>query len=175
MGFDFRTDPILGRAYEYWQSKCGTRPMPRRSDIEPKDIIRLLPYLQITELLDGGARIRYRLVGTAIVNAYGEELTGKYFDEVFSGDRLSVVEENYRTMCREKRPILVANRYFSRKDAVLFCYRIVMPLSEDGTTIHQALTAMSFKYPDETDQPAGQWREPSDKFDVASSSCEVIR
>ncbi len=55
--------------------------MPRRRDIDPTEIPRLLPNLQITELIDGGARIRYRLTGTAIVNAYGADLTGKYFQE----------------------------------------------------------------------------------------------
>jgi len=31
---DFRKDPILESAYEYWRSKCGTRAMPRRRDLE---------------------------------------------------------------------------------------------------------------------------------------------
>jgi hypothetical protein len=104
---DFRNDPILESAYEYWRSKCGTRAMPRRRDIDPTEIPRLLPHIQITELLEGGNRIRYRLAGTAIVDAYGSELTGKYFDEVFSGERLHFIAVNYRLMCDEKRPVFV--------------------------------------------------------------------
>src|SRR5579862_4529995 len=119
MSYDFRADTILGPAFAYWQAKCGARAMPRRADIDPSEMIPLLPHLQITELVDGGARVRYRLVGTGIVAAYGAELTGKYFDEVFSGDRLHFVEDNYRLMCRERRPILVGNRYVSRKDIEL--------------------------------------------------------
>ena len=148
--------------------------MPRRADIEPREITRLLPYLQITELVDGGARIRYRLVGTRIVAAYGAELTGKYFDEVFAGDRLRFVEDNYRVMCREKRPIFVGSRYVSRKDIELFCYRLVMPLSDDGSTINQVLTVMSFKYPNEASQFGGQLVDAVD-FDPGSGFCDVIR
>ncbi len=81
MSYDFRSDPILGPAYEYWRSKCGARAMPRRRDIDPTEIPRLLPNLQIVEIV--GTRIRYRLAGTAIVEAYGEELAGKYIDEMF--------------------------------------------------------------------------------------------
>lgn len=173
MPYDFRSDPILSQAYAYWQAKCAGRAMPRRADIEPKDLIRLLPYLQITEILEGGKRIRYRLVGTAIVNAYGAELTGKYFDEVFTGERLKLIEENYRTMCRTKRPILVGNRYHTRKDMELFCYRVVMPLSEDGETVNQVLTAMSFKQPEPRIGDA-QLTAQNDKFDVAGSSCDVL-
>jgi hypothetical protein len=175
VSYDFRGDPILGPAFEYWEAKRGARAMPRRVDIDPSEITKLLPNVQITELVDGGARVRYRLVGTAIVTAYGAELTGKYFDEVFSGDRLRFVEDNYRVMCLEKRPILVGNRYISRKDVELFCYRIVMPLSEDGTAVNQALTAMTFKYPGAADQSHVQWLEQGDEFDPGTSFAEVIR
>jgi hypothetical protein len=175
VSYDFRNDPILGPAFEYWQVKCGARAMPRRADIDPSEITRLLPHLQITELMDGGTRVRYRLVGTAIVTAYGAELTGKYFDEVFSGDRLRFVEDNYRLMCHEKRPILVGNRYVSRKDIELFCYRVVMPLSEDAASVNQVLTAMSFKYPDETSEVPGQWLGDGTGLDRDSAFCEVIR
>ena len=116
MRYDFRSDKILSPAFDYWQAKCRARVMARRRDIDPTEIIpRLLPNLQITELIDGGLRIRYRLVGTAIVDAYGAELTGKHFDQVFLGQRLEHVKENYRMICSEKRPLLVCSRYISAK------------------------------------------------------------
>ena len=175
MAYDFRSDAILGPAFDYWETKRAARAMPRRADIDPSEITSLLPYLQITELIDGGTRMRYRLVGTGIVTAYGAELTGKYFEEVFAGDRLRFIEENYRLMCAEKRPILVDSRYASRKEVELFCYRLVMPLSEDDTNINQALTAMSFKYPDEASQLLGQWLNDGMDLDRGSAFCEVIR
>jgi hypothetical protein len=76
------------------------------------------------------------------LDAYGAELTGKYFDEVFTEGRLRFVEANYHTICQEKRPLLVCSRYLSSRNVELICCRIVMPLSEDGVTINQCLTAM---------------------------------
>jgi hypothetical protein len=174
MAYDFHTDPILGPAFQYWQEKCGARAMPRRRDIDPGEIPRLLPNVQITELVDGGRRIRYRLAGTAIVEAYGAELTGKYFDEVFTEQRLRFVEANYRMVCHEKRPLLVCNRYLSARDTKLICTRIVLPLSEDDVNVNQCLTAMSFHFPGRADQWLGEWFGNTGNFDFNNSYSEVI-
>lgn len=173
MPYDFRSDPILAQAFDYWRSKCGARSMPRRRDIDPAEIPQLLPNMQITERI--GTRIRYRLAGTAIVEAYGGELRGKFFDEVLSGERLRFVEANYRLMCSEKRPILVSGSYFSKRDVPLVCNRLVMPLSEDGANVNQSLTAMTFHFPGDAHEWSGQWFGTSGNFDFARSSCEIIR
>ena len=174
MPYDFRSDPILGRAYEYWEGKCNGRVMPRRRDIEPSEITRLLPYLQINEFVDGGARIRYRLVGTGIVATQGHDHTGKFLDEILSGSRRRYFEDCYRLMCREKRPVLMSSRYFSRKDIELISHRVALPLSEDAATVNQALVAMSFELPGESTSPMpGQWEKQD--FDPSRASCEVIR
>ncbi|MGH6977407.1 MAG: PAS domain-containing protein, partial [Stellaceae bacterium] len=105
---DIRNDPALGAALAYWESKCGSRPVPARRDIDATEIApSLLPYLQITERIEATGRIRYRLVGTGIVDAYGADLTGKYMDEIYSGQRLRYVEANYRAVCESQRPVLV--------------------------------------------------------------------
>src|ERR1051325_6866611 len=71
MRYNYQSDPVLGPVLRYWFDKRGARLMPSRRDIDPVEIEpRLLPNLQITELVDGGARFRYRLAGTAIVEAY---------------------------------------------------------------------------------------------------------
>ncbi|HXS39316.1 MAG TPA: PAS domain-containing protein [Stellaceae bacterium] len=147
MAYDFHNDPILAAAYQYWQGKRGGRSMPRRSDIEPSEIVPLLPNLLIVEVLGGGKRQRYRLVGTAIVEAFGVEFTGKYLDQVFSGEQLRSHEENYRIIAREKCTLLLSRRYHSPSGGELVCHRLVMPLSEDDRTVNQLLTAMSFHAP----------------------------
>jgi hypothetical protein len=174
MAYDFRGDAVLGRAHEYWRAKRGPRAMPRRRDIDPRDLVPLLPYLQLTELIDGGARIRYRLVGTAIVATYGVELTGKHLDQVLSGARLDYVRGVYRTMCAAKAPVLASNRYVSRDGLELIAHRVIMPLSNDDVAINQALTAISFQYPNATTRVAGEWAKEKDNFDVNEARCEVI-
>jgi len=168
-------DPILGPAFTYWKSKCGTRTAPSRRDIDVMEIPRrLLPYLQITERAEDGKRIRFRLVGTSIVEAYGTELTGKYMDEVYSGDRLRYIEVNYRTVCEKKRPLLVINRYCSTRDVPLVCNRLLMPLCSDGTTIDQFLTAMRFEFPGDSAEWRGEWFGNNSNFDFARSFAVLI-
>lgn len=147
MAYDFRSDPILAAAYEYWQGKRGERRMPRRGDIEPSEIVPLLPNLLIIEVLGGGKRQRYRLVGTAIVEAFGVEFTGKYLDQVFSGEHLRSHVENYRIIARAKCPLLLSRRYHSPIGGELICHRLIMPLSEDDRAVNQMLVAMSFHAP----------------------------
>lgn len=173
MPYDFHADAILDPAYRYWQSKCGERPMPSRRDIDPAEIPQLLPHIQITELV--GERIRYRLAGTAIVKAYGGELKGKFFDEVFAGDRLRFVVDNYRSMRAARRPILVSNQYFTKRGAPLRSNRMVMPLSEDGAAVNQCFTAMSFEFPGNAEEWTGRWFGTDGDFDFVQSRCEVVR
>lgn len=57
---------------EYWNAVRGDRPAPRRSEIEPRDIKRILPYVFILERQDQWT-YRFRLAGTGLCNAYGTE------------------------------------------------------------------------------------------------------
>jgi len=172
---DVRGDPVLGLALAYWERKCGTRIAPSRRDIDPIEIPpSLLPFLQITERTKGSGRIRFRLVGTGIVEAYGADLTGKYVDEIYSGARLRYVETNYQAVCETKRPVAIVNRYRSSRPVALVCYRLVMPLSDDGVTIHQFLTAMRFEHPGDAVEWRGAWLGNSGNFDYARSYSGVI-
>ena len=111
--------------------------MPCKRDIDPTEmLLQLLPNLQMIEVIEGGERFRYRLVGTALVEAYGEEFTGKCSDELLSGERLRFNNEMYRAVCTSKAPLFAYNKYKSRRDIEFAAHRIYMPLSEDGVNVH---------------------------------------
>lgn len=72
---------IIHRLHSYWSSKIGADgAIPLRSDIEPLEMVEILPSIAIIEAVDG--RWRYRLIGTRIVEFVGRDSTGKYFDEL---------------------------------------------------------------------------------------------
>ncbi len=60
---------------DYWARLRGTSPLPRRSDIDPAEIVPLLPYLYLVEMQSSGG-ILVRLAGTALRQLYGIEMTG---------------------------------------------------------------------------------------------------
>lgn len=172
---DVRNDPVLGPALAYWERKCGSRPLPDRRDIDATEIApSLLPFLQITERVESSGRIRYRLIGTGIVDAYGADLTGKYMDEIYSGERMRYVEANYRAVCENQRPVLVVNRYHSTRPVSLVCHRLLMPLADDGMTIRQFLTAMRFEFPGDAIEWRGAWFGNSGSLDYAHSFSGVV-
>ena len=172
---DIRNDPVLGSALAYWESKCGSRLIPDRRDIDATEILpSLLPYLQLTERVEATGRIRYRLIGTGIVNAHGADLTGKYMDEIYSGERMRYVEANYRAVCESQRPVLVVNRYHSTRPVSLVCHRLLMPLANDDVTIRLFLTAMRFEFPGNAIEWRGTWFGNSGNFDYAHSFSGVV-
>jgi hypothetical protein len=85
---------------EYWVSKCDADKYPKRSDIEPSEIIPILPYIFIAERLIGAeSDYRFQLVGTEIVNIEGE-CTGQRLSELFSDRaRYSSVWQQYDECC----------------------------------------------------------------------------
>jgi hypothetical protein len=57
--------------------------MPARSDLNPGDIPKLLPYLMIIDKNDD--RLRWRLVGTAAVREIGRDPTGSIVGSYITG------------------------------------------------------------------------------------------
>lgn len=163
-------DPLLTELLAYWERKRAGRPMPSRADVDPAEIPRLLPHLRLTEVIGGGRRFRYRLVGTAIVEAYGREHTGHHLDEVLSDERLAFVEGLYRTVCERQRPVFARTYYIGPWAVPNFARRVMVPLSEDGETVNVIMAVLAFN-------PRPQDREPlalACAMDLARSSVQVL-
>ncbi|HEY0524482.1 MAG TPA: PAS domain-containing protein [Stellaceae bacterium] len=84
----FREHTAINALLHLWGERCGDRDIPDRADFDPTSIApSLLPHFVLADIVDGGVRLRFRLLGTAIVNRFGFDPTGKYLDETFS-DRM---------------------------------------------------------------------------------------
>jgi hypothetical protein len=154
----YLSDPVLAGALLYWRGKRGRRELPRRSDIDPTEIGKLLPHLQLIEVVGGGARYRYRLVGTSLVTAFGREYTGKYLDELFTGDRLANAKRVYGMACSRRKPVFLRNRYSSMRDLEMVANRLYMPLSDDGAAVNMILGALTFEW-GRSGAVAGLWSD----------------
>ena len=66
--------------YRYWEAKRGSgRKAPARRDLDPLEIVKLLPNVALVEPEQDG--YRWRLMGTAIASDFGRDLTGRIFGE----------------------------------------------------------------------------------------------
>jgi hypothetical protein len=122
--------PGLRDFYGYWLSKRGGKRVPARADIDPVEIHRFLPNIFMIDVIEGGARFRYRLVGTAIGDAVGD-YSGRYVDEALPPAQYETYRQRYLRILNELAVLYeVARIVWRERPAVLF-RRLLLPLSND--------------------------------------------
>ena len=168
MGYDYRADPILGDALAYWRHKRVGRAMPSRRDIDPTEMPKLLPYLQLIDAI--GGRFRYRLVGTALADAYGKDFTGQYLEDFADKQRSNFITKVFASIWETGRPAFVRSQYVTTKSVNLIANRLYMPLSDDDREVNMILGALTFE--SGTTHLPGAWG--SARLDSAASEVEAV-
>ena len=126
-------DPDLRTLYAYWVRQRGSRLMPCRADLDPSDIVPVLPLVFIADI-SRPLRFRFRLVGTVICSRWHEDLTGRWLDELkFDGEREAVLEQ-YASVARTGIPRIDKEEFVNEESRYLHYKRLLLPLSEDGKT-----------------------------------------
>jgi len=144
------TDGRLQEALDYWRRKSAGKTMPRRADIDPLDIPKLLPDVMLVEVLPSG-RYRYRLIGTENTDAQGVHATGRYLDEVLPGPEYKAhVLRLYNECVQTGRALYSECLFVSPQDRTpeRHIKVVFLPLSEDGLTINQILVVQVCFYMD---------------------------
>jgi len=146
---DFRnalSGPGLIRFYDYWMALRGDRQLPARKDIDPLLMPRgFLPNIMLIDVLHNPRGFRYRLVGTNVVNATGEDRTGRSFDEVKFFREHPVVLEQYETVVATREPFYSLEpftNFISETAYEVDC--LMLPLSDDGRFVDTVLVLFQF-------------------------------
>ena len=95
-------EPRLSALYDYWQAKRAGRAMPARADIDPLEMKSWLGHLLLIEIT-GPGRFLYRLYGTAFVDSFGVDMTGKAVDEL-APELQERVRGDYEAVWRSGQP-----------------------------------------------------------------------
>jgi hypothetical protein len=129
----------LRRLYHYWLQKKGDRRAPARRDIDPEEIVALLPNVYLVDV--EGARFRLRLVGTAVVRDYGREITGQFLDQIDLDDHKAEILHEYEVAVSRLLPQY--HRWDYKKDDGRFLRyeRLILPLSSDSKVGDKLLCA----------------------------------
>jgi len=138
--------PKVRRLFEYWNTR---RPdpdlLPGRQHFEPLDVVDLLPHLWIVEHDKAAGRLRYRLVGTRIVEAIGRDVTGRWFDEVHPEAAQRAGYLRAVAGLRAGVPIWRRGRPWYRVDPEIFeAERMLLPLARDGRQVDMTLAITIF-------------------------------
>jgi len=137
-------NPLLREIFAYWQRQRGDRAMPARADIAPMEIPRLLRHVFLIDVIAEPRDYRYRLVGTAISERYGEERTGKLVSEVFAEPTLSIVMRVHDTVVNERRPVRATGPVVWRQDDYTTFETLFLPLSDDRRSVNMIFGGMIF-------------------------------
>lgn len=140
-------DPIMAALLGFWEAARGDRAMPAISDVDPLRLGgKLLPHLMLIDLVEGGARLRYRLCGTAVAEAAGADLAGTHVDELNPNPAYTrYIDGLYRRCLAERRPIYSESRYLAHRSSGLrVTRRLICPLGDGGETIVRFVSAQTF-------------------------------
>jgi hypothetical protein len=139
-------DAVLTALHAYWNHQRRGRAVPDRRDIDPVDIgAGLLPNVGLIDVTDGGARFRNRLVGTAIVERWGFEITGRFLDEIMrEGGYREFIHELYRDACRHRAPVYSSSLFRWDVATHMVTRRLYLPLTHGGDDVTMILVGQTF-------------------------------
>jgi hypothetical protein len=124
----------------YWRSKRRGDSLPTRRDIDPWEMRAYLDHVFLIAVTRNPMRFWFRSVGGTISAAYGENITGKYVDEIDLDDMQKEIIADYKTAAVEARPVYSRCEYVKGDDQRHLRYeRLLLPLSSDGHTVDMLL------------------------------------
>jgi hypothetical protein len=137
-------EPVLKRLYDYWRQQRGARVMPARPDIDAAEIPGLLPYIFVIDVMEKPRDFRFRIAGTHMREALGEELTGRHIADAFPAEFGAEVKAIWSRAVDQREPVRgwgdlwVPGREFVKWEG------LAAPLSADGETVNMLLGGVIF-------------------------------
>jgi hypothetical protein len=140
------TGPAL-QVEDYWRARChgaGPGTLPRRRDIDPVALGRLLPHVFLLDIVGPSARLRWRLVGSAIAFREGGDPTGRWVEDSLVPEQAAVMQHFAETSIRERRPSCHAGRWRDSLERSQVLARLLVPLSEEGSVVSTLLGLIDY-------------------------------
>lgn len=118
---------------EYWQGRRAGHRMPDRSSLDPLHLPPgFWPNILITEpavAADGTRAWRYRLVGSAHVDRYGRDFTGRTTADITQGSYLDYLNAIYATTFDRALPVYSESVFRWDADGYANTRRLMLPIS----------------------------------------------
>lgn len=147
------SDERLRALHRYWLGKRGGRKLPSRADLDPTELPgplwRHIIMIDVVEGTDGAPRLRYRRLGMAFAEAFGQDSTGRFLDEVLPerGGYRAFVTGLYAEVVALRLPVYSENHFVVDGQSVpLLAKRVCLPLSRDGDVIDIVMAGLVFEH-----------------------------
>jgi hypothetical protein len=131
VAIDHLESPVLCQIVHVWDEKRNGRAYPSREELRPHDFSPFLRHLSLARVLDGCDDFEIRIVGDEIVQAYGENLTGRTLSSL-GGVVGDAMLDAYHAVVAEGGPILLHGFFEQTRNHHFRREVVLMPLGMDG-------------------------------------------
>jgi hypothetical protein len=132
---------------DYWRACChsgGRTAIPRRRDVDPAALGRLLPHVFLMDVVGPAERLRWRLVGGMIIEREGSDPTGRWVEDSLVPEQAETLRHFAGLTIRERRPSCHAGRWRDSLARPQLLARLLVPLSENGTVVSTLLGLIDY-------------------------------
>ncbi len=139
---------IVAEILQFWRNARANRPMPARADINPVDLgPKLLPHILLLDVEHRPRlRFRWRLIGTHTTEVYKRDMTGAYWDEIYSDEVMASLRLRADWVLEHRLPLRSVGHATSSERDFESHEALYMPLSDDGETINMMLLASIYTF-----------------------------
>src|SRR5580704_3411855 len=127
--------------FDYWNVRRGARSAPERSEIEPGAIRHVLADTFMLAF-DPRTEHPFRIAGTRICAAFGRELKGAAFTDVWAAASRDPVRELLATVANESVGVVAGASARSHEGAALELELLLLPLAHRGGASPRILGAL---------------------------------
>jgi hypothetical protein len=136
--------PILRQGVAYWNAKCGERMMPARTDLDPAEMIAILPHVILIDVLREPLDFRYRLIGTITEEHMAEPYTGRRLSEISHQRAPSRIWSCCERVVESQQPLRSDIPYVGPKQDFTTIEDIMLPLASDGATVDMIFVVVEY-------------------------------
>lgn len=119
--------PNTERFTKYWRERAGSAPAPWRSDIDPTELVELLPQMLIVGRREAGD-LPFRLIGGYIADLHRQDLRGTNFLGVWSPADRAALRLALEQIRRAPEPLVITGEIQAEGVAPLELEVMMAPL-----------------------------------------------
>ena len=127
--------------FDYWNTRRGTRPAPERGEIEPGAIRRVLADTFMLTF-DPRTGHPFRIAGTRVCAAFGRELKGVAFTDLWAGASQDPIRDVLATVATESVGVVAGASGRSCDGAALELEFLALPLAHRSGASTRILGAL---------------------------------
>lgn len=131
--------------HDYWRAKLAGRTMPGPGEIDPADLPGLQPSMVTADYSDHPFRVRYREAGATQIHYSGEDIRGRFLDELNWSERKLVAQVHER-VCRTRAPVFGRYQWDFRDGLPGFSEFGIFPLSADGANVTHGVSLDDYSF-----------------------------